>query len=193
MCRAVPYAEVVGADGVLSVPDEESDQSIVSDGVHLFGDLFSVSTGQVVDFRTKEVTDHAEPGCVPLVDSNYGSLALRPRTKDGRRYLRRTPATESLVLPVGNYVVIKRVSPKEQSPRIRAALVSAEELEDAGGVAFENHVNFVHKDRGGLTYEEALRVLSHLASSEVEAQFRRRSGTTQVNLSDLRALLIPVD
>lgn len=167
--------------------EPESEPYAVKSTRSLFLTSERISTGSVVDFRMPAVTESYSIGCVPLIDSRHPALTERPRG-GGPRYLERTPVSERHIFPPGNYVVVKRVSPKEQVPRIRAAIVTHEEAALMGGVAFENHVNVISKGRAGLPIHRAVEILQHLQSPDAQAQFVELSGTTQVNVRDLRAL-----
>lgn len=151
-----------------------------------------ISTGSVVDFRTPEVINQDACDAVVLVDSTYAGLTRKPASL-ATRFLVRTPRTERHIFPPGNYIVVKRVSPKEQSQRLRAAIVKESDPAIRGGVAFENHVNVIHLNRRGLPMKRAFRILEYLTSEEANVQFAALSGTTQVNVSDLRSLRRTVD
>ena len=58
-------------------------------------------------------------------------------------------------------------------------------------VAFENHVNVVHRDRGTLEKVEATALADFFNSDLVDTYFRMFSGSTQVNATDLRRLRVP--
>ena len=94
------------------------------------------------------------------------------------------------LIPSGYYVVVKRFSSKEENRRIKAYLLELSEPE-----ALENHLNYIHagtpRKTIPLDYLVARGLTLWLSSSEVESWFRARSGSTQVNASDLNALPIP--
>ena len=155
----------------------------------LIDDSLSVRTGEVVDFRTPEVSSDAGIDCVPLIDSRYEPLLRSIRPRGGPRYL---PRSHAAVHPPGTYVVVSRFSPIERRPRIRAAVVPEERTTVWGGIAFENHVNYISgRGKQQLTAELAEWLLSVLTHPDIEAQFRQVSGSTQVNLSDIATLLVP--
>jgi adenine-specific DNA-methyltransferase len=58
-------------------------------------------------------------------------------------------------------------------------------------VAFENHLNYFHRDGQGLPASFAKGLAVYLNSSLVDAYFRQFSGHTQVNATDLRSLRYP--
>ncbi|MCY4493042.1 MAG: hypothetical protein OXB92_04180, partial [Acidimicrobiaceae bacterium] len=58
-------------------------------------------------------------------------------------------------------------------------------------VAFENHVNVVHRNRAPIKQSEAVQLAEFLNSELVDTYFRMFSGSTQVNASDLRRMRFP--
>ena len=58
-------------------------------------------------------------------------------------------------------------------------------------VAFENHVNVIHRDHAPLHRSEAVGLADFLNSDLVDTYFRMFSGSTQVNATDLRRLRFP--
>jgi adenine-specific DNA-methyltransferase len=62
---------------------------------------------------------------------------------------------------------------------------------EAKRVAFENHLNYFHRNGEGLSESLAKGLAAYLNSSVVDAYFRQFSGHTQVNATDLRSLRYP--
>lgn len=148
---------------------------------------FDVSNGPVVDFRVQGgLSAEAGPGSIRVVGSEI--FAASGSSRSGRRYLPPDQAGRHRVFPPGYYVVVKRISPKEQIPRLKAILFEALGEGFENGVTFENHVNFIHQGFCPLNHADAELLVKRLASAEVERQFGERSGSTQVNVSDLRGL-----
>jgi len=84
----------------------------------------------------------------------------------------------------------KRFSAKEERRRIVAALFDPRRVPSAL-VGFENHLNYYHRDGGGLPEALARGLAVFLNSTVVDQYFRRFSGHTQVNAADLRRLPYP--
>ena len=61
----------------------------------------------------------------------------------------------------------------------------------AAAVAFDNKLNVLHRDNGGIPEDLAKGLAVFLNSTTVDAYFRQFSGHTQVNATDLRALRFP--
>lgn len=154
-----------------------------------------VSTGRVVDFRAKEFLQNglSSGEAAPLIYPHNlcrGSVQYPVAHKKKFDAVRITPATESLFVVTGTYVLVKRFSAKEEKKRISASLF---EPESAPGekIGFENHLNYFHADGRGLASNLAKGLALYLNSSLLDAYFRRFSGHTQVNATDLRYLKYP--
>jgi adenine-specific DNA-methyltransferase len=88
------------------------------------------------------------------------------------------------------YVLVKRFSSKEQHRRITAAVYDPRRVAPTG-VAFENHLNYYHRNGAGLPAPLSRGLAAYLTSTIVDLHFRQWSGHTQVNASDLRKLRYP--
>jgi adenine-specific DNA-methyltransferase len=154
----------------------------------------SVSTGRVVDFRAREYL-RAEPGpdTVPLIyPRHFDRGAVRWPNFDSRKpdAILRTPATEPMLLPAGNYVLVKRFSAKEEPRRVVAAVCDPAAV-PGRQVAFENHLDYYHINQAGLPLNLARGLALYLNSTLIDIYFRQFSGHTQVNATDLRMLRYP--
>jgi hypothetical protein len=87
--------------------------------------------------------------------------------------------------------VVRRFSSKEEKRRIVATVVRPESFPGATRLGFENHLNVFHVNRQGLPEALARGLAVFLNSSAVDAEFRRFSGHTQVNATDLRRMKYP--
>lgn len=153
----------------------------------------SIATGSVVDFRFPHaIRPHgqATDGFVPLIDANFGHLRIRDSSRRPPREITVSDETQRHIFPPGNYVVLRRFSPKEQRPRLRLQVIRESDC-STEGVAFENHVNVLHSMKRGLTDETLEGLLPFLQSEDANLQFQAISGSTQVNVSDLKLLRVP--
>jgi adenine-specific DNA-methyltransferase len=153
----------------------------------------SVSTGRVVDFRTRDnLVRSPEDGTVPLIYPTHMQDGRLSWPRDGKKpnALRLNADTVSLLLPAGWYVVVKRFSAKEEPRRIVASLVTDQDLPGQQW-AFENHLNVYHCGNRTLDPLIAVGLCIWLNSSAVDNAFRQFSGHTQVNATDLRNLRYP--
>lgn len=151
----------------------------------------NVSTGPVVDFRLKEyLRPKSEPGTVPLLYPGHfaGQTLVWPKDTKKPNAIRVQAETAKWLYPAGWYVVVRRFSSKEERRRVVAHV--AEPL-SAPAVGFENHLNVFHQGKRGLSEDLARGLAAFLNSTAVDEYFRRFSGHTQVNATDLRLLKYP--
>jgi adenine-specific DNA-methyltransferase len=154
----------------------------------------SVSTGRVVDFRLKDaLRKQPEEGTVPLLYPCHfeGGGICWPR-QDTRKpnAILDTPHTRPWLVPTGVYLLTKRFTSKEQRRRLVACLFEPRHA-SADRLGFENHLNYFHADGRGLPRDLALGLYAFLNSTYADQYFRRFSGHTQVNATDLRTLSYP--
>ncbi len=180
------------------VPDEhgQSVAGLMKEFAATLGDLgVSVSTGRVVDFRARDFL-RAEPeggGTAPLIYPGHfgGGFVQWPKRKSRKpNALALAPETDSLLVPRGTYVLVKRFSAKEEPRRVVAAVYD-EARHPAPRVGFENHLNYYHANGGGLPRDLAKGLAAFLNSTLVDSYFRQFNGHTQVNAADLRSLRYP--
>ncbi len=153
-----------------------------------------VSTGRVVDFRALDYLRN-DPGLdtAPLIYPLHlvGGRVVWP--KPGARKpnaLVRAPATRGLFVPNAHYVLVKRLSSKEERRRVVATVYDATQL-TAEVVGFENHLNYYHRRGQGLDLDLARGLAAYLNSTLVDTYVRQFNGHTQVNATDLRNLRYP--
>ena len=85
---------------------------------------------------------------------------------------------------------MRRFSSKEERRRIVAHVVEPALFKGAA-IGFENHLNVFHSRKKGIDKDVAHGLSVFLNSTAVDDYFRRFSGHTQVNATDLRLLLYP--
>ena len=195
----VPYESVVLPDDThrfINLPGNADVMEVAQRIAALPADLKSlglaVSTGPVVDFRSRSfLTAARADGSVPLIYP--GNLRLSgvqwPMERRKPQGLARTPDTERLLLPNGHYVLVKRFTAKEERRRVVASIYRP--IDGYDSVAFENHLNVIHRNHAPLQEEEAVHIARFLNSELVDTYFRTFSGSTQVNATDLRRLRFP--
>ncbi len=199
--RQVAYDEVVrprDPESFIHVTADDLERQISErmEGFrHSVDDLdLSVSTGRVVDFRAERfLRDKPQGGTVPLIYPEClkdGSIQW-PKV-GGRKPSALLLSRESrdLLVPAGDYVLVKRFSAKEERRRVVAAVFRAKQAPPEG-VGFENHLNYFHQHGGGLPIALAQGLAIFLNSTLVDMYFRQFSGHTQVNATDLRKLRYP--
>ncbi len=152
-----------------------------------------VCTGPVVDFRLREhLRMQSEAGTVPLLYASHFASGQIEWPKEGRKpnAIVRNAETEKWLMPRGCYVILRRLSAKEEKRRVVAYLLDEGSLPEAR-VGFENHLNVIHRNRQGLPAAVARGLVAYLNSQAVDDYFRTFSGHTQVNATDLRRLRYP--
>ena len=195
----VPHDDVVSADDphrFINLPGRPDVMRAAERVADLPADLQSlgltVSTGPVVDFRCRDflTAAHAE-GSVPLIyPANIKQAGIEwPLNARKPQGFKVAPQTLRWLFPNGHYVLVKRFTAKEERRRVVACVYAPVDGYDL--VAFENHVNVVHRGRGPLERSEAEALANFLNSNLVDTYFRMFSGSTQVNATDLRRLRVP--
>lgn len=192
--RIVAYQDVVTAD-FIHVPATQKDADAVAwmtrYAHHTLEDLgLKVSTGRVVDFRSRDRL-HMEriEGAWPMVNASHikqGRIHHPVGTKKPEWFHTSPEAASKLLVPAGAYVLIKRFSAKEERRRVSAAVWKSDDA-----VAFDNKLNYVHRDGGGLDVGIARGIAVFLNSTQIDDYFRVFSGHTQVNATDLRQMRFP--
>lgn len=198
-------ARIVPFDRIVRPEDPDRFLRIAHDAIGARGaDLFSrfscslaqlglrVSTGRVVAYRVKDLLrSDLDANTGPLIHTAHLSNGALAWPKAGKKpnALLACPATVGLWMPSGVYVIVKRLSSKEEKRRIAAAVFDPA-LVAAPRVAFENHLNVVHAN-GGMDLCLARGLVAFLRSTMVDAHFRQASGHTQVNATDLRNMKYP--
>jgi len=155
---------------------------------------FKVSTGPVVPFRCAELAgaEEAKP-TVPLLWMQHvqrGAVTWPIGFRKPERL--RLPSLH--LVPRANYVLVRRVSAKEDARRITAAPLIASEWPTKFGL--ENHLNYIHRTGDplqpeGIGEDEARGLAAILNSQVYDSYIRMVSGTTQVSATELRAIPIP--
>jgi adenine-specific DNA-methyltransferase len=155
-----------------------------------------ISTGPVVSFRAEEylLPELTEiPASVPLLwmhNMKDMSIVSSIHKEKKASAIQVSSETKHLLLPVKNYVLVKRFSSKEQKRRLYASVLLESEFPHKN-VGIENHVNYIHKPGGNLSVYEAFGIASLLNTTIIDKFFRSLNGNTQVNATDIRSLPLP--
>lgn len=154
----------------------------------------TVSTGRVVDFRLKDaLRKEPERGTVPLLypcHFNGGTVHWPKLEARKPNAILDNDETRQWLVPSGIYLLTKRFTSKEERRRLVACLFDPDEVQTKW-VGFENHLNYFHTSGHGLDRTLAVGLFAFLNSTVVDQYFRRFSGHTQVNATDLRTLTYP--
>jgi adenine-specific DNA-methyltransferase len=201
--RLLPWAEIVQPDdpqSFIRLPASDSEHAAVASLSGITGTLadlgLKVSTGKVVDFRSREhLRGDPQPDAFPLLYPCHfeaGALVW-PKLGGKKPNALAVPADRTdLLVPAATYVVVRRFSAKEERKRIVASLIDPAHLPAATDwLGIENHLNYFHAAGQGLHPDLAHGLLAYLNWSVVDAYFRHFNGHTQVNATDLRSLPYP--
>lgn len=155
----------------------------------------NVSTGPVVDFRLKaHLRDMPEMGAVPLIYPGHFSSGDTTWPIEGMKKpnaIMRNADTEKWLFPVGFYCMVRRFSSKEEQRRVVASVVDPRVFSQESMLGFENHLNVFHENKHGLPEAMARGLAVFLNTTAVDENFRRFSGHTQVNATDLKLMKYP--
>jgi len=197
----VDYSDIISpknSESFIRIPTSELDVKIL----HIIDNWPStlnkqgmeISTGPVVDFRAKEhLRQGLTKGSVPLLwMHNMQSMRVVWPSKKNKKptAIASTENTSPLLLPVKNYVLLKRFTSKEQRRRLDSAVLKQSEF-PYESVGIENHVNYIHKPRGSLSVGEAFGIAALLNTGLIDNYFRSLNGHTQVNATEIRYLPLP--
>jgi adenine-specific DNA-methyltransferase len=154
-----------------------------------------VSTGPVVDFRLKaHLRDMPEPGTVPLIYPGHLSMTGTVWPVAGFKKpnaIMCNDETKKWLYPKGFYCVVRRFSSKEEKRRVVASVVDPAAFGDHSMLGFENHMNLFHENKRGLPEALTRGLAMFLNTTAVDEHFRRFSGHTQVNATDLKMMKYP--
>ncbi len=197
----IPYAEIVhphDAEKFIHIPSGTGHATAKATMDGLSASLASLgitaSTGRVVDFRLKDaLRKDPERGAVPLVypcHFNGGTVHWPKLEARKPNAILDNAETRPWLVPSGVYLLTKRFTSKEERRRLVACLFDPDRVK-AEWIGFENHLNYFHANGHGLERHLATGLYAFLNSTVVDQYFRRFSGHTQVNATDLRTLSYP--
>jgi adenine-specific DNA-methyltransferase len=197
----VDYSDIVShknTESFIRIPTSELDVKIL----HIIDKWPStlnkqgvqISTGPVVDFRAKEhLRQELTKESVPLLwmHNMQNMRVVWPSKKNKKPVaIDSSEQTSPLLLPVKNYVLLKRFTSKEQRRRLDSAVLKQSEF-PYESVGIENHVNYIHKPKGSLSVNEAFGIAALLNTGLIDNYFRSLNGHTQVNATEIRNLPLP--
>jgi isopenicillin N synthase-like dioxygenase len=128
-----------------------------------------------------------------LYPGHFGETGIewpKPGFKKPEAILR-NGETEKWLYPSGFYCIVRRFSSKEERRRVVANVVDPNAFPEAPVLGLENHLNVFHRQKQGLPEALARGLAIYLNTSVVDKYFRRFSGHTQVNATDLKLLKYP--
>jgi len=189
-----------GDDIIMRIPTSELDELVAmhidrfSNNMGSFG--LKVSTGRVVPFRAKDyLLNDVNMGrnYVPLIwmqNIVNGKVTWPNQMNNKFIAIESKEDSNKLLVPKGNYVLIKRISSKEGKQRVNAGVL-LEKFLSSNHIGIENHVNYIHKPNGKLTEDEAYGITALLNSRLYNIYFQMENGSTQVNATEIINIPFP--
>lgn len=196
--ESLPFCEIVQPNDpecFIRIPTGERDaEKHDSTLQYSLADIgLEVCTGPVVDFRLKNFwLNDLVPFSVPLLYPHHFSSGalLYPKEHKKPNALMNSVGVQRWLMPNECYVLVKRLSSKEERRRVVAYVYDPRQLRCAQ-VAFENHWNVFHENKHGIGTLLANGLACFLNSTALDKHFRIFSGHTQVNATDLRNIKYP--
>jgi len=123
----------------------------------------------------------------------YGCIMenIWPLYKPGKaQYIEESSESLPLLLPNGNYVLLRRFSAKEETRRLIAAPFIGRYY-PYEMIGLENHINYIYRPGGMLKQEEAWGLAVLYNSSFYDRYFRGLNGSTQVGATEVSSIPFP--
>ena len=186
------------ADKVVFLPTDDRDDAILNlfrswDGNMEKYDI-KISTGPVVAFRIYDyITSDEDPDTVPLywMHNVVKMLADHPvNKKDKGQYIKVAPESMHTLLPNKNYILLRRMSSKDDSSRLVAAPYFGN-MAKYKYVGIENKLNYIYRPKGHLRRDETIGLTALLDSDLFDGYFRTFNGNINVSATELRAMPLP--
>ena len=186
------------ADKVVFLPTDERDDEILNlfrtwnGNMEKYG--IRISTGPVVAFRISDhITEVENYDTVPLywMHNVIKMLADHPvNRKDKGQYIRVAPESMHTLLPNKNYILLRRMSSKDDSSRLIAAPYFGN-MAKYKYVGIENKLNYIYRPKGHLRRDETIGLTALLNSDLFDRYFRTFNGNINVSATELRAMPLP--
>jgi hypothetical protein len=153
------------------------------------------STGPVVDFRVQSSLRAmpSEDTAPLLYPGHFSGEGVRWPIEGFKKpnAIAVNPTTKKWLVPTGYYPVVRRFTSKEEKRRVVASVICPECFPDQQWLGLENHLNFIHQNKRGLSKTLAYGLALYLNTTAVDQSFRRFNGHTQVNATDLNNMRFP--
>ncbi len=187
-------------DPVLFLPTSDIDLHLLQAFKHWSDTLAThnlvISTGPVVPFRSQklltamESVSQGEAAPLLWLQHIHHMSITWPLPAFDKPQAITYQAGNKLLVKNTTQIVLRRFSTKEEPRRITAAVL-AEDFFDTDMIGLENHLNYLYRPGGEITYVEAIGLAAFLNSSLVDRYFRMLNGNTQVSATELRQLPLP--
>lgn len=192
---ALKYEDIVfptdkqGIIRIVPEVDEELEIKMKSLDFYLKDLDLNVSTGPIVDFRNREaLRNEREKDSFHMVYAhNIRHMNIDFNVNSNKpSYIVSTDKCANYLKVSGLYVVINRMSSKEEPSRIKAAIFNGADY-PGERVGFDNKINYFHMNGNEIDdLNLATGLWVYLNSDFVDFYFRTFSGNTQINVTDLK-------
>ncbi len=185
-------------EGMIRIPETKKSAELMIKAETLGGTFndsgYFISTGPVVEFRTREFTteDKCTENTVPLYRPHNIRLEginwTGEQKKDAFFILK--GSYEKHISKNDVYVLLKRFSSKDEPKRLVAAVHDPSTIE-TGLIGIGNKLNYIGLQNEPMSLIEAYGVAALFNSSFIDRYFRCISGSTQVNATEVRVMKFP--
>lgn len=169
--------------------DEEIENKMKSLEFSLVDLGLNISTGPIVDFRNRDALrkEREENSYHMIYSHNIRNMDIDINYKSNKPpYIVSTEKCANYLRDSGLYVLVNRMSSKEEPSRIKAAIFDGKKY-FGDKVGFDNKINYFHmngKEINDINLATGLWI--YMNSNFVDFYFRTFSGNTQINATDLK-------
>lgn len=176
--------------GKIIIPQEEKKTTTLNYKNTLSEIGLRASTGKVVPFRaTKLITSEETSNTKPLIWMQHiKRMEISWPLERKNEHIISCVDSQKLSIPGGNYVLMRRFSPRQSPEHVIASPLLAEH---SNSIYIENHVNVISCTTRNLSKEEAIGLADYLNSDQVRDYFLAHSSNTQINAGDINSLPTP--
>ncbi|WP_278491348.1 Eco57I restriction-modification methylase domain-containing protein [Acinetobacter gyllenbergii] len=154
---------------------------------------YKVSTGKIVQFRDKNISDYWQPNSIMVYNSHHISPndlnLIEDNNSNKNKFFLMNGEYKKWLIQNQNYIFLRRISVKESRHRIALGIYFANKSYNF--LAVENHLNYIYHEHRKISHLEILGLAIFLKSELVDNYFSVISGLTQINASDIRDIPIP--
>lgn len=192
----IPYNQVVQGDDryvyIITTPDENDIVRKVNGFGRVLTDSgFRMRTGQVVDFRARDlISDESGKDAVPFFQSTHlsGGTVAFPKDVPGE-YI--SDANPSLVQPNTDYLFVKRFTSKEEKRRLQPSIYLSDRFQNYKFIGTDNKINYITRIDGSMEEEDVYGLYVLFNSTLYDRYFRILNGSTQVNSTEINNIPAP--
>lgn len=149
----------------------------------------NISTGPVVDFRNRDAlrSERVENSFHMVYSHNIRHMNIEFNVTNNKPgYIVSTNKCANYLRVSGLYVLVNRMSSKEEPSRIKAAIFDGRKY-PGEKVGFDNKISYFHMKKNEISdVNLATGLWIYLNSDFVDFYFRTFSGNTQINATDLK-------